>query len=199
MAKGVFCIATTEPQAITIVEQLKTTGFSHDDISVLFPDKTGTRNVVYEQPLKTCEGAAARVSASIVLGGVLHIPGLGPFIAAGPIMAALRGGVAGEAPGGLTGVLLSIGIPKDEAKRYEGKIKNGGTLISVHARDRTEQDIAKGIFEHAGIADISCTEETRTARETQLWRSRSVGPLPAPPGPSGSSLVFSRFFLSQRK
>ena len=208
MAKAVFCIATTEPQATTIVEQLKGAGFSNNDISVLFPDKTGTRDFAHEQHTKVSEGAAAGAGTSGVLGdaldwkeggGIIAIPGLGPFVAAGPIMAMLSGAAAFTALRDLTGALISVGIPEDEAKRHEGKIKNGSILISVHARDSTERDIAKTIFEHAGVADISYTEEALVAKEAQPWRTRTVRPLPTPPGSSDLSPLFSRFFLSQRK
>ena len=93
--------------------------------------------------------------------GALAIPGLGPFIAAGPIMAALSGAAAGAALGGITGALIGFGIPEYEAKRYEGKLKEGNLLISVHTDDSTERDRAKTIFEEAGAEDISYTEEAR--------------------------------------
>lgn len=168
MAKAVFGIAQTEAQAIAIVDQLKAAGFSRDDISVLFPDKTGTRDFAHEQHTKAPEGAATGAGAGGVLGGALGwlagigtlaIPGLGPFIAAGPIMAALSGAAAGAALGGLTGALIGMGIPEYEAKRYEGRVKEGNILISVHAEDRDERARAKAIFEQAGAEDISYTEE----------------------------------------
>src|ERR1700694_1964291 len=144
MAKSVFCIAKTEAQAIAIVDQLKVAGFSHNDISVLFPDKTGTKDFAHEQHTKAPEGAATGAGTGGVLGGALGwmvgigalaIPGLGPFIAAGPIMAALAGAAAGAAVGGLTGALIGMGIPEYEAKRYEGKVKDGNILMSVHTDD----------------------------------------------------------------
>jgi hypothetical protein len=170
MAKAVFCIAKTEAQVITIVDQLKAAGFSHNDISVLFPDKTGTKDFAHEQHTKAPEGATAGAGTGGVLGGALGwlvgigalaIPGLGPFIAAGPILAALSGAAAGAALGGVTGALIGMGIPEYEAKRYEGKIKEGNVLISVHTEDSTERERAKTIFEHAGAEDISYTEEAR--------------------------------------
>ena len=170
MAKSVFCITKTEAQAIAIVEQLKAAGFSHNDISVLFPDKTGTKDFAHEQHTKAPEGAVTGAGTGGVLGGALGwlvgigalaIPGLGPFIAAGPILAALSGAAAGAALGGVTGALIGMGIPEYEAKRYEGKIKEGNVLISVHAQDSTERDRAKTIFEQAGAEDISSTEEAR--------------------------------------
>ena len=148
MAQAVFCLVRTEQQAIRIVDQLKAAGFSHSDISVLLPDKTGTRDFAHEQHTKAPEGAAAGAGTGGVLGGALGwlvgigalaIPGLGPFIAAGPILAALSGAAAGAALGGLTGALIGLGIPEYEAKRYEGKVKEGNVLISVHTEDSTER------------------------------------------------------------
>jgi len=170
MAKAVFCIAKSEAQASTIVDQLKTAGFSNNDISVLFPDKTGTKDFAHEQHTKAPEGAATGAGTGGVLGGAfgwlvgigsLAIPGLGPFIAAGPILAALSGAAAGAAIGGLSGALIGMGIPEYEAKRYEGKVKEGNLLISVHTEDSTERDRAKDIFTRAGAEDISYTGEAR--------------------------------------
>jgi len=170
MAKAVFCIAKSEAQASTIVDQLKIAGFSNNDISVLFPDKAGTKDFAHEQHTKAPEGAAAGAGTGGVLGGAfgwlvgigsLAIPGLGPFIAAGPILAALSGAAAGAAIGGLSGALIGMGIPEYEAKRYEGKVKEGNLLISVHTEDSTERDRAKDIFTRAGAEDISYTGEAR--------------------------------------
>src|SRR6185437_6986195 len=132
MKKAVFGIAKTENQAVNIAHQLVSAGFSENDISVLLPDKTGTRDFAHEQHTKAPEGAATGAGGGAVLGGglglllgigALAIPGLGPFIAAGPIMAALAGVGAGAAVGGIAGTLIGMGIPEYEAKRYEGKIK----------------------------------------------------------------------------
>jgi hypothetical protein len=170
MAQAVFCLAQTEAQAIMIVNQLRAAGFSSNDISVLFPDTTGTKDFAHEQHTKVPEGAATGAGTGGVLGGALGwlvgigalaIPGLGPFIAAGPILAALSGAAAGATLGGLTGALIGWGIPEYEAKRYEGKIKAGNMLISVHAEDRDERTRAKQIFEQAGAEDIADTEEAR--------------------------------------
>jgi hypothetical protein len=170
MAQAVFCLAQTEAQATIIVNQLRAAGFSSNDISVLFPDKTGTKDFAHEQHTKVPEGAATGAGTGGVLGGALGwlagigalaIPGLGPFIAAGPILAALSGAAAGATLGGLTGALIGWGIPEYEAKRYEGKIKAGNMLISVHAEDRDERTRAKQIFEQAGAEDIADTEEAR--------------------------------------
>jgi hypothetical protein len=170
MAKAVFCLAQTETQAVMIVDRLKAAGFSHNDISVLFPDTTSTKDFAHEQHTKAPEGAATGAGTGVLLGGALGwlvgigalaIPGLGPFIAAGPIMAALSGAAAGGVLGGVTGALIGLGMPEYEAKRYEGKIQEGWILISVHTEDSTERDCAKTIFEEAGAEDISSTEEAR--------------------------------------
>jgi len=173
MEKAVFCIAKTDAQAATIIDQLKTTGFSKNDISMLFPDKSGTKDFAHEQHTKAPEGAAAGAGTGGVFGGVfgwlvgigtLAIPGLGPFIAAGPIMAALGGAAAGAALGGVSGALIGLGIPEYEAKRYEGKVKEGNILISVHTEDSTERSRAKEIFTRAGAEDVSYTSEARVER-----------------------------------
>jgi hypothetical protein len=170
MAKAVFCLARTDTQARMIVDRLQATGFSSNDISVLFPDTTSTKDFAHEQHTKAPEGAATGAGTGALVGGALGwlvgigtlaIPGLGPFIAAGPIMAALSGAAAGGVLGGMTGALIGLGMPEYEAKRYEGKIQEGRILISVHTDDSTERDRAKTIFEEAGAEDISSTEEAR--------------------------------------
>ena len=178
MAKtSVFSIAKTEAQAISIVERLKAAGFSNNDISVLFPDKTGTRDFAHEHHTKAPEGATAGgVTGGVVGGalgwlagiGALAIPGVGPFIAAGPIMAALSGAAVGTAVGGITGALVGFGIPEMEAKRYEGKIKNGNLLISVHTDNSDEASKAKEIFKTAGAEDISSTGESSVPRTEKV-------------------------------
>ncbi|MHB8381094.1 MAG: DUF3341 domain-containing protein [Candidatus Binataceae bacterium] len=169
MKKAVFGIAKTEAQAIGIANQLKNVGFSENDISVLFPDKTGTRDFAHEQHTKAPEGAATGAGSGAVIGtalgwmvgiGALAIPGLGPFIAAGPIMAALAGAGAGAVAGGLTGALIGMGIPEIEAKQYEGKIKSGNILMSVHTNDGTEVTRAKEVLKNGGAEDIAYTGET---------------------------------------
>jgi hypothetical protein len=171
--KSVICIAKNEPQAERIANQLKTAGFSGDDISVLFPDKSGTRDFAHEQHTKAPEGAAAGAGTGAVLGGglgwlvgigSLAIPGVGPFIAAGPIMAALAGSAVGAAAGGITGALVGLGIPEYEARQYEGKIREGNILISAHAEDGDAVDRAKEIFEREGAEDISYTGMTSVKR-----------------------------------
>ena len=177
MSKSVFCLVDSEVQAEAIVDNLKAANFSNSDISVLFPDKSGTRDFAHEQHTKAPEGAATGAGTGGVVGGVLGwlvgigslaIPGVGPFIAAGPIMAALAGAGAGAAVGGLTGALIGMGIPEYEAKQYEGKIKGGNILISVHSENSDERTRAKDIFERAGAHDISSTEEESVPDESKV-------------------------------
>ena len=174
--KAVFGIAKSEAQAARIVEDLREARFSGNDISVLFPDREGTRDFAHEKETKAPEGATTGAATGGVLGGVvgwlagigaLAIPGLGPFIAAGPIMAALSGAAVGAATGGLTGALIGLGIPEFEAKRYEGKVKGGGILISVHADDSEELRRAKDIFERNGAEDVSSAGEAGVPREAR--------------------------------
>ncbi|MEW6155848.1 MAG: DUF3341 domain-containing protein [Verrucomicrobiota bacterium] len=174
MSKAVFCIATSEAQAEMIVNQLKEAGFSYNDISVLFPDKSGTKHFVHEQHTKAPEGATAGAGTGGVIGGalgwlagigLLAIPGVGPFIAAGPIMAALSGAAVGAALGGITGALVGMGIPEYEAKRYEGRIQKGNILISVHAEEADEARRAREIFEVAGAEDVATASEASVRGE----------------------------------
>ncbi|WP_394753279.1 hypothetical protein [Crenothrix sp.] len=169
MSKAVFCIAKNVDQAEIIVNNLKIAGFSNNDISVLFPDKSTTKDFAHEKHTKSPEGAAiggaVGISTGAVLGwlagiGSLAIPGVGPFIAAGPIMGALGGAAVGAATGGLAGALIGLGIPEYEAKRYEGKVHGGNALISVHTTSSEGIDQAKKIFEDAHAEDISYTTET---------------------------------------
>jgi uncharacterized membrane protein len=176
MSKSVFCLSDNESQAERIVQDLKTAGFSNNDISALLPDKSGTKDFAHEQHTKAPEGAATGAGTGGVLGGALGwlvgigalaIPGVGPFIAAGPIMAALAGAGVGAAMGGLTGALVGLGIPEYEAKRYEGKIKEGNILISVHSENSDEVTRAKDIFERHGAHDVSYTEEKGVPKQQQ--------------------------------
>ena len=168
MAKGVFGLVDNNIQAERIVDELRTAGFSNNDISVLFPDKSASRDFAHEQHTKAPEGAATGAATGGALGGVLGwlvgigslaIPGVGPFIAAGPIMAALAGAGVGAAAGGITGALVGLGIPEYEAKLYEGKINEGNLLIAVHSENSDETKRAKEIFERGGAHDVSSTEE----------------------------------------
>jgi len=171
--KSVFCISTSREQADRIVGQLKDAEFSNNDISVLFPDKDTTRDFAHEKNTKAPEGAVAGAGTGGLVGGTLGwivgigalaIPGVGPFIAAGPILAALSGAAIGAAAGGIAGGLIGLGIPELEAKRYEGKVKAGNILISVHTEDSDEIDRAKDIFDQAGAQDICVTGEASTPK-----------------------------------
>jgi hypothetical protein len=166
--KSVFCIATSHAQADRIVDQLKVSNFSNNDLSVLFPDKGTSRDFAHEKNTKAPEGAITGAGTGGVVGGALGwivgigalaIPGVGPFIAAGPIMAALSGAAIGATAGGITGGLIGLGIPELEAKRYEGKIKEGNILLSVHAENSDEIKRAKEIFKKADAEDICTTGE----------------------------------------
>ncbi|MGK3994935.1 DUF3341 domain-containing protein [Sorangium sp. So ce1024] len=166
--KAVLGLVSTLAQADIIVGELQRAGFMTSDISALFPDKHGTRDFAHEKNTKAPEGATAGASAGGAIGGTigllagigaLAIPGLGPFIAAGPIMAALSGAAAGAAVGGVTGALIGLGIPEVEAKQYEGKIKGGNILISVHVENSNERSLAKQILERGGATDIAVLTE----------------------------------------
>src|SRR6202162_1310005 len=152
---AVFCIFNTRGAVEDSLVTLKEAGFRNEDVSVLLPENLGSKDLATEKSTKAPEGAAAGAGSGAVIGGALGwlvgigslaIPGMGPFIAAGPIMAALAGIGVGGAGGGLTGALVGMGIPEYEAKRYEGKVKSGNILMSVHCNDKTEVDRAKKIF-----------------------------------------------------
>src|SRR6266702_1975993 len=150
------------------VDGLKAAGFSNRDISVLFPQSAGSKDFAHEKGTKAPEGATAGAGTGVVLGGAmgwligvgaLAIPGLGPFIAAGPIMTALAGAGVGGAVGGIAGALVGMGIPEYEAKRYEGRVKDGGILLSVHSDSSDWTKRAKEILKRTGAQDISSTGE----------------------------------------
>lgn len=161
--KAVVGLVSTQMQAEGLVGELQRGGFSKSDISVLFPDKDGTRDFAHEQHTKAPEGAVAGVGAGGAIGGAigllagigaLAIPGLGPFIAAGPILGALSGAAAGATVGGIAGALVGMGIPEIEAKQYEGKIKGGNILISVHVDNANERKRVKEIMVRGGANDV---------------------------------------------
>lgn len=152
------------------VDALKRAGFRNTDISVLFPENVGNKDFAHEKHTKAPEGAVAGASTGAIIGGALGwlagigalaIPGIGPFIAAGPIVAALSGIGAGGAFGGFAGALIGIGIPEYEAKRYEGRIRGGGILLSVHCDNSDWVKRAKELLEHSGASDISTTSEAK--------------------------------------
>jgi hypothetical protein len=163
---GIFPTATLAERA---VDSLLAAGFSNGDISVLLADEASTRDFAHQKETKAPEGTAVGVTTGGVIGGTigvlagvgaLAIPGLGPFIAAGPIMAGLAGLGVGGAVGGLVGALVGMGIPEYEAKRYEGRVKNGGTLLSVHCDTSEEIKRAKNLLKLTGADDISSTGES---------------------------------------
>jgi len=181
MEHAVYGIAKTRAQAESVVEQLRSTGFSGEDISVLFPDTAGSRDFAHEKNTKAPEGATAGgvagMGAGAVLGwlagiGTLAIPGVGPFIAAGPIMAALGGAAVGGATGGLVGALVGMGMPEYEAKLYDGRIRSGNILVSVHTADGDEQKRAKQIFDASGLEDVSSSAEASVPRSEARDRAR---------------------------
>lgn len=179
MSTAVYAIAETYNQAEAIIDRLKLDNFSNNDISVLLADKTGTRDFAHEKHTKLPEGAAAGGGSGGILGGVLGwlvgigalaIPGAGPFIAAGPIMAALGGFAVGAAVGGLAGALIGLGVPEYEARKYEGKIAEGSVLIAVHSENAGETRRALRVFEELGAYDISSRAEGRVGRESLAGR-----------------------------
>ncbi|SRR5712692_349944 len=150
------------------VDALRQEGFRNTDISVLFPENEGTKDFAHEKSTKAPEGTATGAGTGAVIGGglgwlagigALAIPGLGPFIAAGPIMAALAGVGVGGAIGGIAGALIGMGIPEYEAKRYEGRVKEGGILLSVHCDSSDWTKKAKKLLERTGAEDVSSTGE----------------------------------------
>jgi hypothetical protein len=168
MKASVYCIVKTVEQAESIILDLKEHGFSSDAISVLLPDKRGTRDFAHEHSTKAPEGATTGGVAGLGVGaalgwlagiGALAIPGVGPFIAAGPIMAALGGAAVGTAAGGVIGALVGLGIPELEAKRYDDKVRGGNILMSVHTHDGKERDVAKDILKRHNADDISSASE----------------------------------------
>jgi hypothetical protein len=161
------------------VDGLKAAGFSNRDISVLFPESSGTHDFAHEKGTKAPEGATAGAGTGVVLGGALGwllgvgalaIPGLGPFIAAGPIMAALAGAGVGGTVGGIAGALIGMGIPEYEAKRYEGRVKDGGILLSVHSDSSEWTKRAKLILEATGAQDIASTSEA-SSKDAKVERN----------------------------
>ncbi len=172
MAHAIFCTLKTSNEATTVVDRLKAAGFTANDISVLMPDDQSSKDFAVDNQTKGPEGATLGAGTGAVLGGglgwllgigALAIPGVGPFIAAGPIMAALAGTAIGGAVGSITGALIGMGIPEYEAKKYEGKLKGGRCLVSVHSENSDETARAKQIFEQAGAEDISTSSEASAA------------------------------------
>lgn len=178
---GIFMSRTAVEQG---VERLKAEGFANSEISVLMPEG-GSEKFAHENATKAPEGATAGAGTGLVLGGALGwligagamaIPGVGPFIAAGPIMALLAGAGTGAALGGIAGGLLGLGIPEYEAKRYEGIVKNGGILLSVHTGNSEAVKRAKLALEQSGAKDINSTHEVTNNQNKTTTTGSSARP-----------------------
>jgi hypothetical protein len=166
---AVFGIYKTPGTAEAAVDHLLSKGFTNSAISVLMPDDESTRAFAHEKNTKAPEGTTTGVTTGGVIGGTLGllagigalaIPGVGPLIAAGPIVASLAGLGVGGTVGGIVGALIGLGIPEYEAKRYEGAVKGGGTLLSVHCDTAEQIDSAKAGLKETGAQDIASTSET---------------------------------------
>lgn len=177
MAKAVYGIYTNRTHAEEAVAALREAGFRPQDLSVLLPENVGTKDIGYEKHTKAPEHAAKGGAAGGVLGGAvgwllgmggLAIPGIGPFIAAGPIMGALAGLGAGSVIGGLAGAFTGLGVPEYEAKRYEGRIRSGGALISIHCETDVWTSRAKEMLKHTGAEDVSTAEVAAVPRRDRV-------------------------------
>jgi len=167
---AVYGIYPDQQSVAEVVDALKHAGYRNTDISVLFPQNTGTKDFAHEKHSKMPEGAMAGASSGAILGGALGwlagigalaIPGIGPFVAAGPIVAMLSGIGVGGTVGGFTGALIGVGIPEYEAKRYEGRIRNGGILLSVHCDNSDWSKRAKEILVQTGGSAIAASSEAK--------------------------------------
>jgi len=167
---AVFGIYSSELNAGEAVDRLRQAGFRNTDVSILYSDNVGNKDLAHEKNTKAPEGATAGASAGALVGGavgwlasagLLAIPGLGPFVAAGPIMGILSGIGAGGAVGGVAGALIGAGTPEYEAKRYEGRIHKGGVLLSVHCDDAHYAKRAKQMLQDTGAQDVSSTAEAK--------------------------------------
>ena len=176
-------IYSTYRSAETAVDALKTGGFRNTDISLLFPETAGSNSPVTEKSTKAPEGAVTGASGGAVAGGVLGwivgigalaIPGLGPFIAAGPIMAALAGASVGGALGGIGGALIGMGIPEYEATRFEGRVKDGAILLSVHSDSSDLAKRAEAILGSTGAEHIASTGESSSIAQNDASYSRGA-------------------------
>lgn len=177
---AVFGIYSIDTDLNDGVDQLRLAGFQNTDVSVLVPENGGNKDLAHEKNTKAPEGAVAGAGTGAVVGGalgwlagigMLAIPGIGPFIAAGPILAALSGVGVGGAVGGIAGGLIGAGMPEYEAKRFEGRMRKGGALISVHCDNSEREKAAKRILESTGAQDVSSTQEAKAdfgaSRETR--------------------------------
>jgi hypothetical protein len=174
---AVFGIYPSATEAERAVDTLIAAGFASSDISVLLPDVRSTKEFAHEKDTKAPEGIAVGATTGGVIGGtlgvlagvgMLAIPGVGPFIAAGPIMAGLAGLGAGGAVGGLVGALVGMGIPEYEANRYEGRVRGGGTLLSVHCDTAVDISRAKDLLKGTYAEDVAATSESSSPKETTV-------------------------------
>jgi uncharacterized membrane protein len=174
MKQAVLCIVPTEAQADRIVYALRSSGFNNADVSVVMPDQCAAKDVGHEKHSKAPEGATTGGVTGLVLGGALGwlagvgalaIPGLGPFVAAGPIMATLGGAAVGGTSGGVIGSLIGLGIPEIEAKQFETKLRDGNILLSVHTENGDEAKRVEEIFKAEGASDICKTSEEKVKRK----------------------------------
>ena len=176
--RAVYGIYRDRLQVEDAVDKFIAAGYRTEDISVLLPENVGTRDFAHEKHTKAPEGTTTGAAAGGVIGGTLGllagvgalaIPGFGPFIAAGPIMAALAGVGAGGVVGGVVGALVGMGIPEYEAKRYEGRVRNGGVLLSVHCDTSQQITRAKEVLKRTGADDIASSSEEAvgTGRDTR--------------------------------
>jgi hypothetical protein len=165
---AVFGIYRDRQQAEQAVDSLRSAGFRNSDVSALLPENVGTKDFAHEKNTKAPEGATTGGASGAVLGGALGwlagigalaIPGIGPFVAAGPIMGTLAGAGAGGAVGGLIGALVGMGIPEFEAKRYEGRVRDGGILLSVHCDTSDWVTRAKDVLKRTGAQDVASSGE----------------------------------------
>lgn len=173
MSHCVYCIARNDSQAIRIATGLRSAGIDPGDISIIAPDPTSHRDLVHENATKAPEGAATGASAGALLGGALGwlagigslaLPGLGPLIAAGPILGALSGLAVGGTLGGIGGALVGLGIPEYEAQQYEGKLKSGRILMCVHAEDYSDESRIRDVLSRERAEDISTGSEAAVPR-----------------------------------
>jgi len=176
MKKAIVCTLDSRTQAEQVIRELTAAGFGTNDISVLMSDTDGTKDFAHENHTKAPEGAIGGAATGGVVGGTLGlllglgalaIPGLGPFIAAGPIMAALGGAAVGATAGGVTGALVGLGIPELEAKVYEGKLHSGNLLMSVHTDNADERKRAEELLKRLGAEHITTTNEASVPRDAR--------------------------------
>lgn len=168
--KAVYGIYPGRKAVEDAVEALRKEGFRNTDISILFSENVGTKDFAHEKHTKASEGAAAGAGSGALIGGALGwlagigaiaIPGLGAFITAGPLLSALAGAGVGSAIGGLTGAIIGLGIPEYEAKRYDGRLRKGGMLLSVHCDNADWEKRARNMLEKTGAEDIGSSSEAK--------------------------------------